>query len=71
MQRLITHSWPGNLRELQNRLRQALLLGESPQIEPMDLGLYGIPANVHDHHDLSLAQFRSGLSDKPCTAAWR
>lgn len=59
MQRLITHSWPGNLRELQNRLRQALLLGESPQIEPMDLGLYGIPANVHDHHDLSLAQFRS------------
>lgn len=59
LQRLVTHSWPGNLRELQNRLRQALLLGENARIEPMDLGLYGMPANVHDQHDLSLAQFRA------------
>ncbi|MBY6033890.1 sigma-54 dependent transcriptional regulator [Marinobacter daepoensis] len=33
------HAWPGNLRELQNRLRQAVLLARQLQIQPEDLGL--------------------------------
>ncbi|MFW5824255.1 MAG: sigma 54-interacting transcriptional regulator, partial [Marinobacter sp.] len=59
LQQLMAYSWPGNLRELQNRLRQALLLGGNPRIEPMDLGLAGIPPHIRDQHDLSLAQFRA------------
>jgi DNA-binding NtrC family response regulator len=59
MRRLMTHSWPGNLRELQNRLRQALLLSENPRIEPMDLAFHEVAADVHGQHDLSLAQFRA------------
>lgn len=59
LQQLMAYSWPGNLRELQNRLRQALLLGGNPRIEPMDLGLAGIPAHIYHQHDLSLAQFRA------------
>jgi len=33
------HNWPGNLRELQNRLSQAVLLSQSLRIQPEDMGL--------------------------------
>lgn len=53
---LLRHSWPGNLRELQNRLRQSLLLSEQPVIEPSDLGLSGADL---DAGALSLEAFRA------------
>jgi DNA-binding NtrC family response regulator len=57
---LAEHPWPGNLRELQNRLRQALLLGESPQIEAEDMGFTVNPEDSHRHsRELSLDAFRS------------
>lgn len=36
---LAAHAWPGNIRELRNRLERALVLGEGSQIEPEDLDL--------------------------------
>jgi DNA-binding NtrC family response regulator len=57
---LAGHPWPGNLRELQNRLRQALLLGESPQIGAEDMGFTATPTDNHDRsRELSLDAFRS------------
>lgn len=57
---LAEHPWPGNLRELQNRLRQALLLGESPQIEAEDMGFAVSPEDSHHRsRELSLDAFRS------------
>ena len=57
---LAEHPWPGNLRELQNRLRQALLLGESPQISAEDMGFIPNPNDNHDRNrELSLDAFRS------------
>ncbi|KPQ02950.1 sigma-54 dependent transcriptional regulator [Marinobacter sp. HL-58] len=57
---LAEHSWPGNLRELQNRLRQALLLGQGPAVEPDDMGFGATPANNQGQSDeLSLNAFRS------------
>lgn len=54
------HPWPGNLRELQNRMRQALLLGEGLVIEPGDMGFGQTPANNHNRsQELSLDAFRS------------
>jgi two-component system response regulator GlrR len=37
--RLLGHSWPGNLRELQNVLTRAIILSDRDSIEPSDLNL--------------------------------
>ena len=57
---LAGHPWPGNLRELQNRLRQALLLGEGPQISAEDMGFTTNSTDIFDRsQELSLDAFRS------------
>jgi len=52
------HHWPGNLRELQNRLGQAALLAQSLRLCPEDLGL---PQTANPAHAdrLSLEAFRA------------
>ena len=37
MRLLLTHSWPGNIRELENELERSALLAEGPHITPADL----------------------------------
>jgi aliphatic sulfonates family ABC transporter substrate-binding protein len=39
METLKAHSWPGNIRELENTLHNAVLLCETPQVEPQQLRL--------------------------------
>ncbi|WP_298449433.1 sigma-54 dependent transcriptional regulator [uncultured Marinobacter sp.] len=57
-QSLLNHSWPGNLQELQNRLRQGWLLSDRPVIEASDLGL-GLTSHGGElHSNLSLQEFR-------------
>lgn len=36
--RMRAHDWPGNIRELENRLRRAVLMAESAELQPEDLG---------------------------------
>ncbi|HLV78195.1 MAG TPA: sigma-54 dependent transcriptional regulator [Marinobacter sp.] len=52
------YDWPGNLRELQNRLGQACLLARHPQLSPADLGL-PTPGGLEQHEQFSLELCRA------------
>ncbi len=39
LDKLMSYSWPGNIRELQNAIEKAVILSESPVIKPEDLYL--------------------------------
>lgn len=48
IQAMLLHSWPGNIRELQNKLKSAVILADSKLIDAVDLGLNG---NNHNKLD--------------------
>lgn len=48
IQAMLHHSWPGNIRELQNKLKSAVILTDSKLIDASDLGLIG---NQHNKLD--------------------
>ena len=39
LQVLETHGWPGNVRDLENRIQRAAIMAENGRITPQDLGL--------------------------------
>jgi two-component system NtrC family response regulator len=45
---MLQHRWPGNIRELQNRLKSAVIMAEGSQIQAADLGL------TYEDYDISL-----------------
>lgn len=64
---LYLYPWPGNLRELHNRIRQAALLGEGPQLTPADLGLADLDPDQPHVQALSLETFRARAEQEAIT----
>ena len=48
--KLLGHSWPGNIRELENAIHHALLVCRNQQVQPGDLQLAELPSSPR--HDL-------------------
>ena len=51
------HSWPGNIRELENCIRRAVIMADSSQISCYDVGLQGLP-EVEGESSLDLRVIR-------------
>ncbi len=47
-ERLLEHSWPGNIRELENAMHHALLLSQGARITPADLRLSSVEPRSYD-----------------------
>ncbi len=56
---LESHAWPGNIRELENKLRRAVLLAESSRITPEELG-FGEDLAVFNGFNLSDKTLKEG-----------
>ncbi|MEW5771031.1 MAG: PEP-CTERM-box response regulator transcription factor [Pseudomonadota bacterium] len=50
------HAWPGNVREMENTMKRAVIMADGAQITCEDLGL--APGNVEDAQPLNLRQIR-------------
>jgi two-component system NtrC family response regulator len=50
-----SYQWPGNVREMENCLRRAVIMADGPQITPQDLGL---PDSTADEPNVNLRQAR-------------
>ncbi|MCM2681460.1 PEP-CTERM-box response regulator transcription factor [Echinimonas agarilytica] len=52
IQALMTHSWPGNIRELQNKIKSAVIMADGKQVSSFDLAL--IPKQGEESQTLAL-----------------
>ena len=57
IQSIESHSWPGNVREMENTIKRAVIMSDGPQITQADLGLsppshsYDTPLNLRQVRD--------------------
>ena len=56
------HSWPGNIRELENTIHHAVLVSRNGVIEPDDISFAGIQTQRSHRNNL---RYESGLEDAP------
>ena len=57
MDRLVRHTWPGNIRELENAIERACVTARGPQLEAEDLPLDTLrPSGVHNGLKIDLAR---------------
>ncbi len=66
---MLNHKWPGNIRELQNKLKSAVVLAESSYIEADDLGLNNTDAQP-DERMFNLREVREFAESKAIRKAY-
>ena len=57
MQVIEAHTWPGNVREMENTLKRAVIMSDGPHISQEDLGLSTQPKE-QENEPLNLRQVR-------------
>ncbi|GAB3036364.1 PEP-CTERM-box response regulator transcription factor [Bowmanella dokdonensis] len=69
IQAMMQHKWPGNIRELQNKLKSAVIMAEGTVIQPEDLGLSatGEPTSMQT---INLREVREEAESRAIRQAW-
>ncbi len=61
---LLSHAWPGNIRQLENKIRRMIILSDTPIIQPECLELKGAPPPQPDKpqpgHDAAFEELNYG-----------
>ena len=55
------YAWPGNIRELENRIKRAVIMADGVKITPVDLELY---SSANEPAKIGLKEAREGLERK-------
>lgn len=58
IQAIERHTWPGNIRELENRVKRAVIMADGAKVTPKDLEL---AADAAEYRGLSLKEAREAL----------
>lgn len=67
--KLLTHNWPGNIRELENAIHHALLVCRNQQVQPGDIHLADMRPSVGRHEISHVAAPAAELSLEAALAA--
>jgi len=67
-QAMAAYTWPGNVREMENRIKRAVILTRGPRIDPGDLGLEKVD-NARAAEMLNLAAARERAEKETITRA--
>ncbi|HNA28419.1 MAG TPA: PEP-CTERM-box response regulator transcription factor [Thiobacillaceae bacterium] len=57
IQAIEAHPWPGNVREMENTIKRAVIMSDGPQVSQADLGMAPL-AEASDNEPLNLRQVR-------------
>ncbi|MFT5670812.1 MAG: two-component system NtrC family response regulator, partial [Gammaproteobacteria bacterium] len=66
---MLNHRWPGNIRELQNKLKSAVVLAEGNYIEADDMSLFNTEAQT-DEPVFNLREVRENAESKAIRKAY-
>ena len=67
---MLAHRWPGNIREMQNKLKSAVIMAEGTVIQPDDLGL--MPVDAQDEPEtLNLREVREIAESRAIRRAYQ
>ncbi len=70
IQAMMTHSWPGNIRELQNKLKSAVIMAESSVVQAEDLGLIA-GSDEREPETLNLREVREQAESRAIRKAYQ
>ena len=59
MQMLMNYSWPGNIRELENAIEHAVVLGQTKEIQPIDF-----PISLHKPRNEAVTDYKESSLDE-------
>lgn len=68
LQAIEAHSWPGNVREMENRLKRAVIMAEGKQVTAEDLEL--LPGEEGEREPLNLREVREKAERQAITRAF-
>lgn len=70
IQALMAHPWSGNIRELQNKLKSAVIISDNNMITAEDLGFFDYQENPNEVSDLNLKTVRERAESEAIRTAY-